>query len=86
MEDRHSANNVVLEHASLWVQIWGVLFDMISPNVAREVGNKMGMVEDVERRQRMDEHNFFLRVRVALPISKPLRTGYFLLGSDGKCH
>ena len=86
MEDRHSANNVVLEHASLWVQIWGVLFDMISPNVAREVGNKMGMVEDVERRQRMDEHNFFLRVRVALPISKPLRTGCFLLGSDGKCH
>lgn len=44
-----SANNVVLEHASLWVQIWGVPFDMMSPNVATEVGNKMGDVVDVER-------------------------------------
>ena len=81
-----SANNVVLEHASLWVQIWGVPFDMISPNMMREVGNKMGMVEDVEHRWRMDEQNFFVRVRVALPISKPLRRGWFLLGLDGKHH
>ncbi|KAK7844086.1 uncharacterized protein CFP56_011676 [Quercus suber] len=81
-----SANNVVLEHASLWVQIWGVPFDMMSPSVAREVGNKMGRVEDVERRRHMDEQNFFLRVRVALPISKPLRRGGFLLGLDGKRH
>ncbi|KAL0002833.1 hypothetical protein SO802_016614 [Lithocarpus litseifolius] len=44
-----SANNVVLEHASLWVQIWGVPFDMLSPRVATEIGNKMGVVEDVER-------------------------------------
>lgn len=44
-----SANNVVLEHASLWVQIWGVPFDMISLNVAEEIGKKMGKVEDVER-------------------------------------
>ena len=46
-----SANNVVLEHALLWVQIWGVPFDMMFLNVATKVGNKMGMVEDVERRQ-----------------------------------
>ncbi|XP_050259813.1 uncharacterized protein LOC126704863 [Quercus robur] len=32
-----SANNVALEHASLWVQIWGVSFDMMSPKVAAEV-------------------------------------------------
>lgn len=81
-----SATNVVLEHASLWVQIWGVPFDMLSPNVATEVGNRMGVVEDVESRRRTDDQIFFLRVRVALPISKPLRRGGFLLGSDGKRH
>lgn len=42
------------------------------PKVAMNIGNKMGKVEDVEHRQRKDEHNFFLRVKVALPISKPL--------------
>ena len=81
-----SANNVVSEHASLWVQIWGVSFDMMSPNVETEVGNKMGVVEDVECRRRMDEQNFFLRVKVALPTSKPPWRGGFLLGSDGKHH
>ena len=81
-----SANNVVLEHASLWVQIWGVSFEMMSPMVVTKIGKKMGVVEDVERRRRIDDQNFFLRVRVALPISKPLRRGGFLMGSDGKRH
>ena len=81
-----STNNVALEHASLWVQIWRVPFDMKSPKVVSEVGNKMRVVEDVERRRRTDDQKFFLRVRVALPISKPVRKGGFLLGSNGKRH
>ncbi|XP_030930922.1 uncharacterized protein LOC115956765 [Quercus lobata] len=81
-----SANNVVLEHASLWVQIWGVPFDMMSPTVATEIGKRMGVVEDVERRKRADDLNLFLRVKVGLPISKPIRRGGFLMGSDGKRH
>ena len=81
-----SANNVALEHALLWVQIWGVPFDLMSPKVAAEVGNKMGSVEDMERQRRTDDRKFFLSVRVALPISKPVRRGGFLLGSDGKRH
>ena len=51
-----------------------------------EIGNKMGVVEDVERRRRTDDLNLFLQVRVALPISKPFRRGGFLMGSDGKHH
>ena len=52
---RMNANNVVLEHASLWVQIWGVPFDMMSLKVAVKIGNNMGEVEDVEQRRRTDE-------------------------------
>ena len=81
-----SANNVALEHASLWIQIWRVPFDMMSPEVASEVGNKIGVVEDVERRWKTDDQKFFLRVRVALSISKPMQRGGFLLGSDGQRH
>ena len=32
-----SATNVVLDHASMWVQIWGAPFDMVSPQVAIDV-------------------------------------------------
>ena len=44
-------SNVKLEHASLWIQIWGAPFDMVSPQVTKEVGSRLGMVEDVERRR-----------------------------------
>lgn len=46
-----TASNVKLDHASLWIQIWGAPFDIVSLQVAKEVGSKLGMVEDVERRR-----------------------------------
>lgn len=78
-----TASNVKLECASLWIQIWGASFDMISSQVATEVGSRLGTVEDVERRRRQDMQNFFMRVWVALPISKPLRCGGFIVDSNG---
>ena len=75
-----------MDKASLWVQIWGVPFDMISPRVAKEVGNRLGDVEEVEERKGKDDVNFFLRVQVALPITKPIRRGGFIAGSDGERH
>ena len=45
---RMSSKNVVLEHASMWIQIWEVPFDMMALKVAMEIGNKIGVVEDVE--------------------------------------
>lgn len=78
-----NAENVRLSQASLWVQIWGAPFDMISTRVATEVGSRLGEVVEVERRQqKQDETNYFMRVKVALPISKPLRWGGFIAGSD----
>ena len=64
-----NASNVSLDHASLWVQIWGAPFDMVSSLVAIEVGNRLDNVEEVERRRRQDTPNLFMRVCVALPIS-----------------
>ena len=57
---------------------------MFSPSVARVVGSRLGEVEEVEQRRNQDGQNFFMRVRVALPISKPLRRGGYLAGSDGE--
>lgn len=62
----------------------GAPFDMVSPQVAKEVGIRLGMVEDVERRKEKDKLDYFMRVRVALPVSKPLRRGGFIADSDGE--
>ena len=43
-----TVGNIQMESASLWVQIWDALFNMISSQVAREVGSRLGTVEEVE--------------------------------------
>ena len=43
-----NVGNIRLEAASLWVQIWGAPFDMVSPQMAKEVRSRLGEVEEVE--------------------------------------
>ncbi|KAL0010845.1 hypothetical protein SO802_005953 [Lithocarpus litseifolius] len=81
-----TVGNIRMETATLWVQIGGVPLDMFSSQVARVVGSRLGVVEDVEHRRGQDEFNYFMRVKVALPISKPIRRGSFIAGSDGERH
>lgn len=57
---------------------------MVSPQVATAVGSRLGAVEDMERRRGQDTPNYFMRVRVTLPVSKPLRCGGFIANSDGE--
>ena len=64
--------NIRLESASFWVQIWGAPFDMVSPQVAKEVRSRLGEVKEVEWKKKKDDLSMFMRVRVALPISKPI--------------
>ena len=78
------AGNMKWEHASLWIQIWGAPFDMVSPIVASKVGSRLGVVEEVKKRRQQDEQNIFMRVRVALPIAKPLCRGSYIAGPDGE--
>lgn len=67
-----NAGNECINLASLWVQIWGAPFDMVSPQVASEVGGKLGIVEEAERSRQDDKKFLFMRVHVALPITKPI--------------
>jgi len=47
------AKNVRFDLVSLWVQIWDAPFDMVSPTVAAEIGSRMGVVEEVEKMDKM---------------------------------
>lgn len=49
-----TAMNVKFDSVALWVQIWGVPFDMSSPKVASEIGSRLGEVVEVERRKNLD--------------------------------
>ena len=81
-----TVENITMETASFWIQIWGAPLNMFSSQVANEVGSRLGTVEEVEQRKGQDELHYFMRVRVALPISKPIRRGSFIAGSEGVKH
>lgn len=67
-----TAKNVRFNSVSLWVQIWDAPFDMVSPTIAAEIGSRIGVVEEVEKRRRQDGLNLFMRVKVVIPIAKPV--------------
>ena len=57
---------------------------MSSPKVASEIGRRLGEVVEEEKRRGLESQNLFMRVKVALPLSKPLQRGGFIRGSDGQ--
>ena len=77
-----TTENVQSHHASLWIQTWRAPFDMDSSQVATEVGGRLRDLVEVERRRKQDYPSYFMRVKVVLSVSKPLRRGGFLAGSD----
>uniref|UniRef100_A0A7N2M2G2 DUF4283 domain-containing protein n=1 Tax=Quercus lobata TaxID=97700 RepID=A0A7N2M2G2_QUELO len=79
-----TAMNVKFDSIALWIQIWGAPFEMRSAWVAEEVGNLLGRVLEVDRRRNNDRQNFFMRIKVAIPLENEIQRGAFLAGSDGK--
>ena len=49
-----------MEHASLWVQIWDAPLNMVTPSIAEEVGSRLGIVEEVEKKKNQDDQNMFM--------------------------
>ena len=78
------AANVKFDFVALWVQIWGAPFDISSPKVASEIGCHLGEVVEEEKRRNLETQNLFMLVKVVVPLSKPLRWGGFIRGSDGQ--
>ena len=72
-----TVSNVKLGYASLWIQIWGAPFDMVSPQMATEVGSRLGVVEDVERRRRQDSPSYFYKGSGGVAYIKTFETWWF---------
>ena len=83
---RMTMDNVQFDLVALWVQIWGTPFDLVSPKIEETVGSRLGSMVEVEKKQKLEGQSYFMRVKVAIPIAKPLQRGAFLAGSDGMSH
>ncbi|KAK7841132.1 uncharacterized protein CFP56_015764 [Quercus suber] len=79
-----SVNNILFTHSPFWIQIWGLPFESMSEEVGRDLGSKIGEYIETDKRSWLSEQAKFMRIRVDLPINKPLRRGGNIIDSDGE--
>ena len=52
--------------------------------VGKEIGNKVGQTIEVDKRSWQDDQAKFMRIKVDLPIDKPLRRGGHIANAEGE--
>ena len=67
------ASNISFTYSLFWGQIWGLPFDMIIEKIGKEIGSNLGIFMAVDTRSWKLEQSKFMRIKVNLPLEKPLR-------------
>ena len=78
-----TANFIRFNAIPMWVQVWGLPFDLLSEEVGRDIGNGLGKVMEVDLKAFSLDQARFIRVRVELPLEKPLRRGGVVVSPEG---
>ena len=67
-----TASNIDFSHSPFWVQVWGLPFEMMDDEVGKELGNSLGKFIKSDKRFGQADQAKFMRIRVNLPLEKPL--------------
>lgn len=67
----------------IWIQIWGLPFDLLSKEVGREISNTVGRVVKVDTEAFKSEQAWFILVRVEIPLNKHFRRYSSVLNPEG---
>ena len=61
--------NICFTHIPLWVQVWGLPFELLNEEVAQDIGKGLGIVVDIDNLALNSDQACFLRIRVDIPLS-----------------
>ena len=67
-----TANSITFTVLPIWVQVWGLPFDLISEEAARDIGRDLGKMVEIDRKAFTLEQAWFIRIKVEIAIVKPL--------------
>ena len=79
-----SATNIVFSHLPFWVQVWGVPFELMIEDTGRDIRNRIGNFLEANKRSWQLDQAKYMRVRVELPLNKPLHRGGYLMSVEGE--
>lgn len=74
LQDNQKPEDVVLSRASFWVQVHGLSPGFLLETVARGVGDFIGIFEMADPRNFEGVRKEFMRVRVSVDVTKPLKS------------
>ena len=57
----------------IWLQVWGLPFDLINEEAGKDIGESIGKVMEVNYKAIAANQACFLRIRVELPLGKPIK-------------
>jgi hypothetical protein len=73
LKDGENAETVPFETVPMWVQFAGVPFYLLSKQLARELGEKLGHLISIDNNARGNIRDKILRARVKIPVAQALR-------------
>ena len=70
-------------HLPMWVQVWGLPFDLTTEEAGQDIGQGLGRVIEVDCKAIKTDQARFLRIRVKVPLDRPLRRGCPIVSPEG---
>ncbi|XP_030931302.1 uncharacterized protein At4g02000-like [Quercus lobata] len=67
----------------IWVQVWGLPFDLINEKARKDIGGGIGRVLEMDCKAIAADQACFLQIRVELPLDKPIQRGALVLSPKG---
>ena len=67
-----------------WIQVWGLPFNLINEEVGNDIGRSIGELVEVDCKAFNLDQSRFLRIRVEVPLNKPLRQEGLMISLKGK--
>ena len=78
-----TARSVSFPVLPIWVQVWGLPFDLINEEAGQDIGSSLGHVVEVDSKAIASDQARFLRIRIEIPLTKPLRRGAPIVSPEG---
>ena len=77
------ARSVWFTSLPMWVQVYGLPFDLINEEAGLDIGRGIGRVVEVDCKALALDLARFLRIRVEIPLKKPIRRGGQVVSPEG---
>jgi len=81
-----TANNIKFTHSPFWLQVWGLPFDMLTKKTGKDIGNSLGSFLAADPRSWSSNQAKFMRIRVNIPLNKPLRRFETVTNPEGDAY